>query len=75
MNAGDVSLGDLMIAIAAFELVAVVLMARSLPGSRPDATPDQVRGRNYVVGAGIAAAIGLALMGLFWPLAQDMRIL
>jgi hypothetical protein len=75
VNGRDISLGDLMIAIAAFELVAVALMARSLPGSRPDAIPEEVTARNFVVGAGIAAAIGLALIGLFWPLAQEMRIL
>ena len=75
MSGGGFTLGDLMIAIAAVELIVVVaVIGRSHPGTRPDATPDQVRARNIVVGAGIAAAVGLALLGLFLPVAQEMRI-
>lgn len=76
MSGDGFSLGDLMIAVAAVELIVVVaVIGRAHPGSKPDAAPDQVSGRNLAVGAGIAAAVGLALLGLFWPLAQDMRIL
>jgi hypothetical protein len=73
MIEGGITLGHLMMAMAAVELVAVPLMARSVRRSNPDGTEDQRRAVAIVVAASVVTAIGLFLFGLFWPQAQ-MRI-
>lgn len=74
MSEGGVTLGQFLIAVAAVELAVLPLMVRSARRSNPDATPEQHRtGAIFIVGAGIATAIGLCLVGLYWPDAQ-MRL-
>ncbi|HYD15713.1 MAG TPA: hypothetical protein VEA77_04875 [Hyphomicrobium sp.] len=70
MSSGGFTLGHLMIAMAAVEVVVVVLMGMSMSRSDLDLPPEQRRPAALIVGAGIAAAIGLALLGLYWPMAQ-----
>ena len=70
MSQGSVTLGQLMIAMAAVEIVAVIVMGMSISRSNLDAAPEQRRPAGLIVGAGIAAAIGLALLGLYWPMGQ-----
>ena len=74
MNGGGITLGHLIMAIAAVELLAVPLLARSVRRSNPEGSEDQRRAVAIVVAASVVTAIGLFLFGLFGPLAQ-MRIL
>jgi hypothetical protein len=70
MSSGGFTLGHLMIAMAGVEVVAVLLMGMSISRSNLDVAPEQRRPAALIVVAGIAAAIGLALLGLYWPGAQ-----
>jgi hypothetical protein len=70
MSPGGFTLGHLMIAMAAVEIVVVILMGMSISRSNLDVAPEQRRPAALIVAAGIASAIGLALLGLYWPVAQ-----
>ena len=70
---GGITLGHVFIASAI--LIAVVMPLRAFLTLRgnPDATADERRAVRWVVGAALATAVGLVLIGLFLPDAQ-MRI-
>jgi chorismate synthase len=74
MIEGGITLGHLIMAMAAVELIAVPLLARSVRRSNPEGSEDQRRAVAIVVAASVVAAIALFLFGLLGPVAR-MRIL
>ena len=71
MSQSGITLGHFLIAMAAVELVVIPLMARSVLRSNAGAEAGQSRRAvGLVVAAAIVSAIGLCLLGLYWPQAQ-----
>ncbi|HYI41490.1 MAG TPA: hypothetical protein VE053_14345 [Allosphingosinicella sp.] len=73
MSEGGITLGQFLIGMAALDLVALPLLVRSVRRANPGSQSDRRRATIIVIGAVIATAIGLCLVGLYWPDAQ-MRL-
>jgi Kef-type K+ transport system membrane component KefB len=65
------NLGQFLIGMAAFEVVAMWLLLRALPD---DASEEQRRGRRIVLGAAIASGIVLCLVALFVPSVSEIQL-
>ena len=71
---GDVTLAHVLFAAAFFEVVAVLIMLRSVRAADPVGAAERRSGRAVILGAAVVSAAGLCLAALFLPAAQ-MRIL
>ena len=74
MTEGGITLAHALFAAAFFEVVAVLLMLRTVRRADPVGAAERSRGRAVILGGGIVVAVGLCLVALFLPAAQ-MRIL
>ena len=71
---GGITLAHFLFAAAFFDVVAVLLMLRTVRLADPQGAEDRRQGRAVILGASIVMAIGFILLALYLPTAQ-MRIL